>query len=564
MCNNVSPIAKAQGLILPQHVLFCKSKQVFKCPARHFQPNKYLCKITQSNPLKKYFYIFLLAFLSHAQINAQSIRLPVPKNELHFIHDSLTNFSTYPVTLSISDYNQLLADMAGGGRNRIFNNHLLQFSNNTINGFVNPVIGNTFKFPAGSNAKTDTELGLHGAFTIGKKLSWQGIYSFNRTMFAEPVGSRADTMGIIPHHRNTRSLDGVYFWHHVKTHLLYQPLPYLTLQAGMGKNFYGNGYRSMFLSDHSGSYPYVRADVNVWKIRYSYLLGWLQDVHAYSQPYEIKSKFAAFHYLTWNISSRIQINAFETVVWAADDSTINRGLDINYLNPVIFFRPVEFSTGSPDNVMLGIGANVRFFQNIHLYGQFLLDEFNLELVRERRGWWGVKFGYQAGVKFLDLLHIPQLYSRFEINTARPFTYAHSFTSKSYGNYLQPLAHPLESNFIEILNHTAYSKNRWRLANKFFHQRYGFNKDNLNYGNNIYVSSQQRAKDYNNVMLQPEEKKVIINDLSAGYLINPFWHFEISAGYLLRFEVTSESNSWSYFYIGLRTNLTNHEYWDGRY
>lgn len=449
--------------------------------------------------------------------------------------------------------------------NSFFTRHLIAFENNHFRIIANPVISSEYKI-TNENGKTlsDTELGLHTILTAGTKLSLQALYTINYTRFPEYISNKIDTLKYIPHHGSFSSRDHRYKWNNAKANILFQPFEFLDLQAGFGINRFGNGYRSLFLSGNAHSYPYFRADVHVWKIHYSYLTGLFNDVHKYNPPFERKNKYAAFHYLRWDINSRFQVNLFETVIWAPDDSTIRRGFDINYLNPVVFFRPVEFSTGSPDNVLLGTGMRLRLFDETFIYGQFALDEFNLQLVRQRNGWWGVKYGYQLGLMIPNLFRIPGLFTRFEVNSARPFTYSHSFTAKSYGHFVQPLAHPLGSNFLEFLNQSSFKKNRWKFHNRFFLQRFGEQQHNQNFGNDIYISNNNRAKDYNNTLFQPRVASLVLNDFTVSYIIQPLWQLELTGGIFSKFQLSSGKSPFIYFHVGFRTSLTRRDFWDGRY
>ena len=62
-------------------------------------------------------------------------------------------------------------------------------------------------------------------------------------------------------------------------------------------------------------------------------------------------------------------------------STLNE-FDFNYLNPVIFYRAIEFSTGSRGgNALIGLSAKYKFTNRVNAYGQLIIDEFlkrNLE------------------------------------------------------------------------------------------------------------------------------------------------------------------------------------------
>ena len=119
---------------------------------------------------------------------------------------------------------------------------------------------------------------------------------------------------------------------------------------------------------------------------------------------------------------------------------MNRGLDINYLNPFIFFRPVEYGIGSADNSILGAGLKWSFNNNIIGYSSIILDEFLLSELRDQSGWWGNKYGAQFGIKLFDLLKKDGLYTIAEYNLVRPYTYSHMSSKQNYGHKNHSLAH----------------------------------------------------------------------------------------------------------------------------
>ena len=49
-----------------------------------------------------------------------------------------------------------------------------------------------------------------------------------------------------------------------------------------------------------------------------------------------KKKWASSHLLSYNVNKWLNLSLFESVIWQDKDTLINRGLDINYLNPFIF------------------------------------------------------------------------------------------------------------------------------------------------------------------------------------------------------------------------------------
>ena len=111
-----------------------------------------------------------------------------------------------------------------------------------------------------------------------------------------------------------------------------------------------------------------------------------------------KQKFMAIHYLSWNVSKKLNIGFFETVIW---DNANDRGFDVNYLNPLIFYTAVEFSTGSrAGNTLLGLSLKYKH-QKYFLYSQLLIDEFRISEITSTNGWWANKNGIQIGAKYLQ-------------------------------------------------------------------------------------------------------------------------------------------------------------------
>ena len=71
-----------------------------------------------------------------------------------------------------------------------------------------------------------------------------------------------------------------------------------------------------------------------------------------------RKKHSATHYLNFPISSSFNIGIFESVLWQSKTQYENIGYEISYLNPIIFYRPIEFSLGSnKGNALLGVDLN---------------------------------------------------------------------------------------------------------------------------------------------------------------------------------------------------------------
>lgn len=267
---------------------------------------------------------------------------------------------------------------------------------------------------------------------------------------------------------------------------------YIVLSTGLDKNTFGDGYRSLWLSDFAPIYPFLKLESTFWKIKYINL--WSLHEDQYSKGFSNK-KWASSHLLSYNVNKWLNLSLFESVIWQDKDTLLNRGFDINYLNPFVFFRPVEFGIGSSDNSLLGAGLKLTFNDHFLLYSSFILDEFLFSEIKNQTGWWGNKYGVQLGIKTFDLFNKTGLYSITEFNLVRPFTYSHISSKQNYGHKNHSLAHPLESNFKEYLFLIGFQNNNLDFSIQYHYQQYGIDSSNQNFGGNMFESYVNRVGDY---------------------------------------------------------------------
>lgn len=334
---------------------------------------------------------------------------------------------------------------------------------------------------------------------------------------------------------------------------------FFNLQFGYGKNFIGEGYRSLLLSDNAFNYPYLRLQTRFWKIQYTNIFAQLQDVNTRLPDGAYPRKYMVSHYLSVKVGKKLNLGVYETVVYG--DSLANRGLEWAYANPIIFYRPIEFAQGSrAGNVLMGLHASYRQSAKLHAYGQFVLDEFILDQLRAGDGWWGNKFGVQLGVK--GQWKQPDLFYRIEFNTVRPYTYGHTKVLQNYAHYNQPLAHPLGGNFREILFQLNYYYQRWFVEGQLNYQTQGLDEDDTHWGSNVYRSNVNREMDTGNAIGQGVLAKHLLLQLRFGWIVNPSYNLRLEVGYLNRdfnperATVDQMPNETRYLYLGLKTALKN--------
>jgi hypothetical protein len=275
---------------------------------------------------------------------------------------------------------------------------------------------------------------------------------------------------------------------------------------------------------------------------------------------KFQNKFATFHYLSWNILKELNVGVFENVIWSGTDTNQVRSFDPNYLNPFIFYRPVEYSVGSPDNAFIGLNINARLAHTVKLYGQLGLDEFFLKEIRAHRGWWGNKQSWQLGFNYINAFKIKGLNVQMEYNEARPYTYSHGIVAQNYAHYGLPLAHPLGANFREFLGIINFRKNNFQISIKGSYAIVG--KDTLgsksNMGQNIFLSYTTRPYEYGHYTTQGDKNTLLQSDIRLTYWIIPNISARFELGYIQRSERSAAGYILEepYIYLGFKTSFWN--------
>ena len=314
----------------------------------------------------------------------------------------------------------------------------------------------------------------------------------------EYMNSFVDSTGVFSSMGLAKKEGSFYYAANAEGRLNWQVSKHFNAEIGRGRNFWGNGYRSMVLGNSAAPYPYLKLTTKAWKFRYVNLFMKHRSLEGNTSDPSFRNKFASFHAIDLDITEDITFTVFESVIWQAKDTLSNRGFDLNYLNPVIFYRPVEFSQGSADNVLLGIGMRYAYEQKHLFYFQLFLDEFFLENVVAANGWWANKIGMQMGVK--SKLK-PTLLAYTEFNFARPFTYTHGSTLQNYGHLNQSLAHPLGTNFMESTSGVEFKKDNLIVNLRLNWALYGRDRDGDNYGGDVFRSFKSPFRNFMNYIGQ---------------------------------------------------------------
>jgi hypothetical protein len=335
---------------------------------------------------------------------------------------------------------------------------------------------------------------------------------------------------------------------------------YLDFQFGYDKNFIGNGYRSLFLSDYSNSYLFLKINTRIWKFNYTNLFAEMtpQTININGGNKILDKKYTAMHHLSMDVTPWLNVGVFEAVVFGRENH-----FEFSYLNPVIFLRLAEQQNGSADNAFVGIDVKANVAKRFQFYGQMLLDEFVLKEVRSGKGWWANKFGIQMGGKYINAFSIKNLDLQGEINIVRPFTYSHYDSVANYTHYNQPLAHPLGANFVEAIGIVRYQPHpKWTTSGRLIVWKQGTDTADSNVGSNVFmVNTTRPSGDYGYKLPSGPRGTGVNAQLLVSYEVKENLFLEASA--LIRnlnsgIESIGDRNA-SVFTAGIRMNMFRREY-----
>ena len=395
-------------------------------------------------------------------------------------------------------------------------------SNDVLDIHVNPVINfeiGSFEGLQGSRTLTLNTRGIEIRGMINRKVGFYTFITDNQASVPDYIKDFTDNYnqneqrnagirlpgmpgeGLVKEFKNNPNSTDFFS---ARAYITFQATKNIQLQFGHDKNIIGNGFRSVILSDNAAPYLFLKLNTAVGIFQYQNLF--TQLIYTGFKPNDqiFPRKYMTMHHLSVNISKKLNIGFTESVVFHRD-STTGSGFDLNYLNPVIFYRFVESFQGSADNTFIGVDFKWNFAKKFSLYGQFMLDELNTKEFFKSTGFWANKYGVQAGLKYIDVLGINNLDYQVEWNTARPYTYSH-YDDVNYTHYNQALAHPLGANFYEWSHIIRWQPiKKLQLTGRVIYVNAGEDRTlTENWGGNILKSYDTKSR------------KVLYNDLYGNY------------------------------------------------
>jgi len=338
---------------------------------------------------------------------------------------------------------------------------------------------------------------------------------------------------------------------------------HVDIQFGFDQHFIGNGYRSLFLGNAAPPNLFLKYNTRIWKLNYTNLFSETFPPEVTAPGDVLRPKqYSATHHLSVNVAPWLNVGVFENVIFSEADV-----LKVWYLHPVIFANSLLRKKDGNTNSFVGLDVKANLLKSVQVYGQWILQNGSNGESRQGGNHWTNRQGFQAGAKYIDAFGLKNLDLQAEINQVRPFTYSSPQNVGSWTNYRQSIAHPLGSNFREIVGIFRYQPTTklyiWGRVNYW---KQGLDSARFNFGSNPRVDNSRgnargsRLRDDGYEMFSGAPNQTINMAITVSYEIKENLFIDLNNLYRVskRSGISLLQNT-NVLTIGVRWNMFRRDY-----
>ncbi len=220
-----------------------------------------------------------------------------------------------------------------------------------------------------------------------------------------------------------------------------------SISIGRERIIGGNGpVRSALLfSNYAPEIDYIGLDLRYKRFFFNFFHGWILGDEEFFQLDDetlfrsIEEKYLSFHrFGAFFFDNRMQVAVSEIIVYG------NRGVEIAYLNPFLFFKSVEHSLRDRDKAIIALDIQGRPYRGLELYGDLLIDDLAFDKLGTN--WYGNQFAFRVGGNFTPIV---SGFQDFAVNVdyfrIQPYVYTHRLPLNRYVHGGFPIGNPLGPN-----------------------------------------------------------------------------------------------------------------------
>lgn len=340
----------------------------------------------------------------------------------------------------------------------VFRDHLIEFKKPEYTITIDPLLQlevyHDLKNETFNNTRGQMYNNGRGAIVqgkIGNGVEFQTIFLESQSVLPYYQSIWADSTGVIPGMGRHKEFKKYGYDYGISTSSLFiGSQSWWNLGLMYGKQFFGNGYRSLILSDASMNMPMVQLGLQNQHFQYKTTggIGQEQSRIPLGSTGEslFKRKLITWNYLSYIPTEKLELSLMETVVSARWTPQGVVAPEVHAYVPVIGARGWMALKDSNATVMYGANLKWNANRNTTLYGQY-------GWVMKGMGNDALQFGAlftDIGMKNLDL--------RVEYNQVGAYFYSQNVNLMSLTQQNQPLGHASGSALTEWLIRGHY---RWK-------------------------------------------------------------------------------------------------------
>jgi len=369
-----------------------------------------------------------------------------------------------------------------------------------------------FHFELGKEIETAESLfvntrGIKVFADLYNRIQVSTVFYENQAVFPKHINDYYSVFRIIPGEARVKPFGtGGYDWGSAYALISFKATDWLYVEAGNEKNFIGEGYRSLILSDYSPQYLHFKTIARFRNFFYMNMIGRTLNPNYnnitgnhpdWSENALYQHKMMNINYVGYNFNQYLQLSLFEASMFG-----VHVDFDKKATAIVPGFNELLHSTN--DSLHFLWGANMLLYpiEDIGIYAQLVFDS-------------NASLSYQLGVKLYSAGIYGNIFARLEWNHVPVGMYRPLDDDNFWGHYNQPLAHPAGSGFSELLLQAGYSYGRIQLSAKagFIQYKHGLSSQN------VFAPSN----------LQNNSETVWHSDMNLAYLLNPSYNWFVYAG-----------------------------------
>ncbi|MCK4966860.1 hypothetical protein KAS50_07505, partial [bacterium] len=159
-------------------------------------------------------------------------------------------------------------------------------------------------------------------------------------------------------------------------------------EFAVGRDFFnwGPGYRgSLALSPYSEVIDMIKISIRFKRFKFTSISGILNS--------ELGKKNIAAHRIEVRLLPNLIFSGYETVIYG------NRGLELIYVNPLMPYHIAEHYQQDKDNNTMGFDIIYRPVNNLKIYSELFLDDFNSS--KNPFTHYGNKWAFLSGMHYTD-------------------------------------------------------------------------------------------------------------------------------------------------------------------